>query len=121
MESKIYLTNFLIFSHVRDVMFTEANGDRPNPPYSNTIILLSGGFSTTPYADIEGFDRKIAIGFGLSISPVLRQFASSLDDYLEPHNACDLRDLLKNRLLCEEIPVTTNSTCPFGSTPWMAG
>ena len=99
-------------------MFTEANGDRPNPPYSNTIVLLSSGFSFSVYADIEGFDRKIAVGVGNTLgnnSPFLREFASSDDDYNELKNPCDMRDFIKNRLLCEEIQATTNSTCPLGS------
>ena len=101
-------------------MFTEPNGDRPNPPYGNTIVLLSDGFSSTPYADIEGFDRKIAIGIGPNVSPTLPEFASSGDDYKKVENPCELRDFLKNRLLCEEIP-TAKSTCPLGSSPWKAG
>ena len=101
-------------------MFTEANGDRPNPPYSNTIVLLSTGFSFSSYVDTEGFNRKIAIGVANinngNIFPSLREFASSGDDYSEPKNACEMRDFLKNRLLCEEMQATSNSTCPLGST-----
>ena len=101
-------------------MFTSANGDRPNPPYGNTIVLISDGFSSTSYADIEGFDRKIGIGIGANVSPTLREFASGDDDYKEVKNACDLRDFLKNRLLCQDIPAG-NTTCPLRSTPWTGG
>ena len=103
-------------------MFTEANGDRPNPPYSNTIVLLSSGFSFSVYADIEGFDRKIAIGIAGNVSPTLLEFASSDDDYKKVANACQLSNFLNSRLLCEEFPAAGYSTCPVtSSTPWIAG
>ena len=86
------------------------------------VALLSDGFSSTPYADIEGFDRKIAIGIAGNVSPSLLQFASSDNDYKKVANACQLSNFLKSRLLCEEFPAAGYSTCPVtSSTPWIAG
>ena len=96
------------FSLIKDQMFTAVNGDRPNPPYGNTVILLSDGRSATPFVGIEGFDRKIAIGFG-NVDANLVNFASSPDDYTEIMDTCALKNFLKNRLLCEET-VSANAT-----------
>ena len=101
---------FFTFSLVNDQMFTAVNGDRPNPPYGDIVVLLSDGRSTTPSTDIEWFDRKIAIGFG-SVHPDLANFASSPEDYTEIMDTCALKDFLKKRLLCEETVPTNSTVC----------
>ena len=106
----IYFLSFFTFSLVNDEMFTAVNGDRPNPPYGNTVVLLSDGRSQTPFINVDWFDRKIAIGFG-NVDANLVNFASSPDDYTEIMDTCALKNFLKKRLLCEETVATNGTDC----------
>ena len=97
-------------------MFEPENGDRPKKPNYNTLVLITDGNDTPTAApgDIPpDVDRVVVVAVGDSPDPSLEALATYPQDFIKAPLACNIKEALKQRLLCEDnkLTVAPNANC----------
>ena len=97
-------------------MFEPVTGDRPKKPNYNTLVLITDGDDnpTAAPADIPSdVDRVVVVAVGDSPDPSLEALATYPQDFIKAPLACNIKEALKQRLLCEDnkLTVAPNANC----------
>ena len=97
-------------------MFEPENGDRPKKPNYNTFV--TDGISTSGTAATEAdipssADRVIVVALGPNSEPTLKDLTTYPGDFLDASFSCNVKEFLKQRLLCEDnkLTVAPNANC----------
>ena len=101
-------------------MFEPENGDRPKKPNYNTLVLITDGRNSpvvippaTPADVPSDVDRVIVVALGDNPEPSLKNLATYPGDFIEATLSCNIKEFLKQRLLCEDnkLTVAPNANC----------